>query len=476
MLSANRKSSFGALVRESAIYGGGMVLVRGIGFLLTPLFTRLFDAAQFGTLDLLQTAALPASLMLSFRMESAALRYYGEEDRSALFSTYLIAQIVVGGAFLVGTWWILVPVFRYWTGFDDAVTTMMAGCSVVVGLLYAHVLTLLRAEREAARASLVIALETVLNVSLAIALVAGLRLQLAGVFASRVLADGVCTAIVLISRRHVYRLCFSWPIFLRMLRFGVPTLPEGLLSFVTAHIGKIILLRYASVADVGVLAVANKIAGPLKLAFQSFRQAWLPYAFSVSKNSDAHEVYAGVLRGYARLSAVIATAIVLFSREMVLVLAGAGYLEARWLVGWVVAAAVIGGLPYIVNIGLLLAEKTIYYTAAVFASAVATVIASATLISEWGLLGAVVAGLLGSFVFAGGVFYFSQRIRPMPYDLTEALFLSGAMIGLSGLGLTEIVDWPLPIRAGILLGVAALVMRGTPARDFVRGLLSRRRR
>lgn len=468
------KASLATLARESAIYGGGMVLVRGLGFLLTPLFTRLLDANEFGTLDLLQTGALLSALLLSLRLESAVLRYHGEEDLKTLFSTYLIAQLAMGVAFLVITTVAIVPVARRWHAIGSPIALATASLSVVTGLLYGHALTLLRAEREVVRASSIIAAEAALNVGLSVALVAGAGWGIPGIFASRVLADGSLAAAVLVGRRRVYGWCFSWPVLLRMLRFSAPTIPDGLLSFAAAHVGKIVLLRHASLSEVGVLAVANRLSGPLNLAFQSFRQAWLPYAFSVAKQPEARKLYASVLTMYARLAGLLAFAMVLFAREIVLLFAGAAYFEARWLLGVVVATAVIGGLPYILNIGLLLAEKTRYYGIALLMSSTITIAASIVFVPQWGMLGAPIAGLLGAIVLAGAVLFLSQRIRPMPYDVTGLAVLGGVVVGLAVIGATEVVDWPLPVRLGILAVGVACVLRTGSLRDAMRALFVRR--
>lgn len=464
--------SLAPLARESAIYGVGMLLVRSLGFLLTPIFARVLAPDEFGALDLLQTGALLSSLVLSLRLESAALRYAYEEDRCTLFSTYLIAQTVLGMVFLAVSAGVIAPVARRWPAIESPSVVILVALSVVAGLFYGHALTLLRLERRAARVSAVIAAETVLNVVLVVALVAGAGWGLHGVFASRALADGLLAAAVLTHRREVYGCRFSWPVLRRMLRFGLPTLPDGLLSFIAAHVGKVVLARHAPIADVGVLAVAHRLAAPLHLGFQSFRQAWLPFAFSVSNTPEAELRYAKVLAVYARLACLVAVGLVLVGREAVLVFAGPAYLEARWLLGTVVATAVIGGLPYIFNIGLLLAERTGYYGVAVLLSSAVTVAGSLALVPRWGLAGAPAAALFGAIALAGAVLWFSQRLRPMPYDPFSLAGVGVVTIGLAVIGATEFVDWPLALRLVMFAVVVGYAGAKIP-RDVVRALIAR---
>jgi O-antigen/teichoic acid export membrane protein len=476
MTLARRRESLAALLQESLIYGAGMVLARGLGILLTPILARVFDAREFGILDLLQTAALLCSLLLSVQMESALLRYYPDDhDRGPLLTTYLVTQVALGVLFVAAVYGIGVPLAHTLGGFDAPGAIMAAAGSVVAGLLYTHALTLLRAERKAATASAVIAVNTVLNLSGVGALVVTLRWGLAGVFLARALTDGACAAGVVWGCRLRYTGGFSWPVLRRYLRFGLPLTPSGLMTFGTAHIGKVLLLPYASVADVGLLAVANRVATVLKLSLMAFRQAWLPYAFSIAQREDADSQYAQAFRGYARVGLACGLAFVLFAREAVLVMAGAQYLGARMLLGLLTAGSILGGLPYLFNIGLLLGDRTEYYTVAVGASSTVTVLGSWLFIARYGLIGAPIAGVLGSVVLAVLVLYFSQRVRPIPYDLKAVWLLIGATVALGGLGATDLLEVPLIVRAAVAVVAAWWLLRDVLSAEVVRSLLARRR-
>src|SRR5262249_58445535 len=102
---------------------------------------------------------------------------------------------------------------------------------------------------------------------------------------------------------------------------------------------------------------------------------WFPYAFAVAGSDHADQLYARVLTGYARVTFVLCLGFVLFAREAVVVLAGAEYLDAAGLLGLIGGAAIIAGLPYVFNIGLLLQKRTGYYGIAVGLSSLVTIAA-----------------------------------------------------------------------------------------------------
>ena len=461
-LPAGGKNSLFALVSESAVYGIGMILGRGLGFFLTPILARSFNAREFGVLDLMQTGVLLCSMLLSFQMESALLRYYQEEpDKRLLVSTYLMTQLATGALFMMGVALVGVPLAGRYASLPGSMT-MAAAWSVVAGLIWTHAITLLRAERTAALAATMISLDTAVNIVVVLTLVVWLKWGITGYFAARAFSNMACSLTVLVLRRDLYRPRFSPSVLMRFLRFGLPLTPEGFVSFATSQVGKGFLLSYASLADVGLLAVTNRVATGIKLVLASLRQAWAPYAFSVANDANADEAYAAAFHGYARLAGFLMIAFVLLSREAVLILAGPQYLQARWLLGLVTAGAMIGGLPYLFNIGLLLGEKTVYYTVGVAASAVTVLLFSWLLIARFGLVGAPLSGLAGSLVLTGTVLYFAQKIRPVPYKMRVLWGFVGGVLAAAALGTTRLMDGPLMLRLLALTVAAVWMLRDVP--------------
>ena len=447
-------TSLRSLLFDAGVYGTGMVLARGLGIFLTPVLARSLSATEFGVLDLVQTGALLASMLLSLQLESAVLRYFqtgAESERNRLLSTAL-AMNVAAGALLIVLAAGVAPFVGAWI---SPVALTLAATSVLTGFLYTHALTVLRAERQAPRAAGIIAVNTTLNLGGVVALVAFGGIGVAGVFGARVLADALSAIGVLAGRRSHYSLAaIHREEALRLFKFGAPLTPEGFLTFASAHVGKAVLLSYGTLAELGLLAVANRIAMVVKLTLASLRQAWLPYAFSIADRTDADVTYARALSGYMLVSGPLFLGFVLLAPEALLIFAGRDYLPAQRILAPLAAAAVIAGLPYIFNVALLLEEKTSKYTVAVVIAFLTTVTASLLLIPPFGVVGAAMAGLATSVASAGSVLYFAHRARRIPYSFK---LLYGFVAGLAGVGLAGAFGWlefPLSVRLPFLTIVA----------------------
>jgi len=244
----------------------------------------------------------------------------------------------------------------------------------------------------------------------------------------------------------------------KFLKFGVPLVPDGILNSIKAHSAKAFLLVFASISDVGLLAVASRIALIVNLGISSFRQAFLPYAMSIAKLPEAPKSYSDVFRIYVFGTLILLLGVVMFSREIILILAGSSYLPGQWLIGLISAGTIIGGLPYIFNIGLLLAEKTFYYSVGVFISTLVVVSAGSMLISRYGLLGAPISNLLASISLSLVTLYFAHKFHPIPYNLKLLTVFIIVLCGIAALGATIVVELPLLIRVLVFVVPTCMVL------------------
>jgi len=462
-----------ALIKESGVYGLGIFLSRGLWIFLTPILTRVFDPKEFGELDLLQAITGICSILMSLQMASSLLRYYPEgENREAMLSTYLLTQLGVGFCFLIFVSFFGLPLAQRFLNFGTYWMILAAAFTVPAGIIYSHALTLVRARREVFFASTTIFINTSACVLLIFLLVVVLEWGLSGIFMGKAISDILSAAFVIISYRGLYGFTFSWEMLKKFLKFGVPLLPDGILNSIKAHGAKAFLLVFASIADVGLLAVASRIAMIVNLGLSSFRQAFLPYAMSIAKLPDAPKSYSDVFRIYVFGTLILLLGVVMFSREIILILAGSSYLPAQWLIGLISAATIIGGLPYIFNIGLLLAEKTIYYSVGVFISTLVVVSAGWMLISRYGLLGAPLSNLLASIILSLVTLYFSHKFYPIPYNLKLLTVFIIVLCGIAALGVTIVVVLPLLIRVFVFAIPTFIVLMNNDFRMlFVRNSL-----
>lgn len=451
------------LAKDVVTYGFGLIMARGVLILLTPILARTLTVEEFGSLAVLQVSATLLAMVSSLYMDSGLLRYYGENTgRASLLAAHLtlilgISSAVVTAGFLVSN-----RVVDALPGYTGSVAAVRAAFLTIPGVLVLqHLLSIFQAQRLPRRLVTILVCNAVLVVGITLYLVVLEGQGIAGVFIARILGDCVTILISYTVFRLPYAFVglekWAW----KLLRFGIPLVPEILCSFLLSHITKFILAGATSVSMVGLLTVADRVSMLIGFGVSAFRTAWLPYAYSVMGSDRAQETYAKVLNLYLRIALAVTVALVGLSAEIVLLFAGPLYLPASKLLG-LMSGDVLMGAAVILNIGILIREKPWLYSLAAIAAALLHTCAAFVLINRWQLLGAAMASFLGHTALVLMVFFLSQRVYKMPYNIGAFWGYVGGVIVLVLLNWSILDSLPFLVR---LIGV--FLIGGVLLKDIV---------
>src|SRR5215471_1528294 len=88
------------LARDTLIFGAGLVVSKGISFLLLPIYTHLMGVEQFGLLNLVLSFLQVVYLVAMLGMDSGFALTLNEASR-------LLARTVTGSALLLQVVWVV---------------------------------------------------------------------------------------------------------------------------------------------------------------------------------------------------------------------------------------------------------------------------------------------------------------------------------------------------------------------------------
>ncbi|MCL4491204.1 MAG: lipopolysaccharide biosynthesis protein [Nitrospirae bacterium] len=439
-----KQKSILELLSDTSVYGIGVVFSRFLGFIITPLLTRLFSVAEYGQVDVIQSGLSIAIAVASLYTESGVMKYYyefGRAERRTLLSTHIMTMGIISLAlvalFLPFSGLISIKLLgsaRQWSTIRDSLWV------IITSLLYQHVITVLRTARRPKLAVIYSLSVAGFQFLLVVLFVLKLKYGIGGIFIARALTEGLISMIMIIILRDYYSLSYSLPMLRTLLRFGLPMLPEVFTGIVIGYCSRYFLLLYHNAASLGLFSLAQKSALIIVVASAALKSAWLPYAFSISGQENAREIYSYVFSAYLKVMALLLAGLILFSRELILILSTKEYLSATLLIGLLGLTAVLQGLVYIVNIGILIAGKTRYYIFASLAASVITFALSALLIPRWGIVGAALVHLAAQLVMVEVVYKIAEHFYKIEYRFGYlVLFVIGfILLSLINLGTINI--------------------------------------
>jgi hypothetical protein len=298
-------SALRKLVGASAVYGLGSVLVRGLAFLLLPVYTRYLSPAEYGVVALTVTCTVVLGMLYPLGLRGAVSRTYYEggtvEERQERVGTLWIAMILSAavmallldrlGPSLAAA---VIPEIPFHPYLRLAVWTAFLG---VLGLTP---LVLLQAQERAPAFVLVTLGAALTTTAITVWLVVrggGAAGYLQGALIGGAFAAVPYLALTLKQIRPVFR----WSILAPALAFSLPLVPHALAGWALEMSDRAILTRLVPLHDVGVYSLGYQLGAAMGLVTTAFNAAWVPFLFGTLKDEGeaAHPKLARLVSYYA---------------------------------------------------------------------------------------------------------------------------------------------------------------------------------
>lgn len=453
--------SLATMVRNSAIFGAGEVLLKAMTAVLAPLFTVLLTPAEYGVWGLGTMVQSLLAPLFSLGLHGAVTRFYFDTDDPAArarFQGTISTFLLVWGLALASIVLLLGPVLQpillpslpYWPYLPVIVGSAVLGLAATVPTA-----TWTAAER-AGRVVLVRTASNAVYLALAIGLVAVGRIGVVGVFWARLLAAAVLALPLLLWARRKLPLAWHRPSLVAALAFSLPLVPHLLAHWVLALSDRYLLEQLMGTSAVGVYTSAYVFTDAVNLVAVSLNGAFVPM---LNRHLDRPEGRATVERAVSWFLGVVlsmSAAISVLSPTIVRAFFHPRFHGAADVAAILGAAGALQGLYYI-WVGALFFRKTSGRVPLLTMLGGAVNIGLNLLwIPRWGLAGAAFATAVGYGTLLLGVWATArlggglpiERGRAGAWAATFAVVIT-AGAALEGIG-------PLPVVAAAKLALLAL--------------------
>ncbi len=448
------------VLKETAIYGLGGAGTKFISFLLFPLYARLFNVDDYGAIEVINTFLALASIILTSGTDLAQSYYfyeYGEpEQRKKTISTLGIYILLINTlvALLVGI-------------FSKQISTLILGDAGFAGLLqiaglvipwmglYTFNLNLLRLERKPAVYISITLPFVLLQISTNILFVLFLHGGMQSIFWANLGCYVLFTLIGFFINRSYFSLNFDLPRFKEMFAYWRPLIPVNISAWFLASADRLILSSISTLAVTGIYSAGLRIASIVGFFVQAFRTANLPFIFEVSKDEDSSIVYQKTLSYYLYFSSLIAVAISLFAKPLLLLFSGKEYLAALSIIPPLAFIYVLSGSSQIVSIGSLISKNTKNIGIITFTSALLMGLGLLTFIPAYGAVGTAFIVLFSNLIYNLALYFNSQKSHPIPYEWKRVLRIFGISIAIIAVKMLIRVE---SLGMEILIGSGALLL------------------
>ena len=462
-------SELNTAVRQSAVWGFGGIAVKAASFLMLPLYTHYLAPRDYGIWELLDLVMSLLGMLLNMGLTAAILKYYAaaetNEDRQRIVSTSFVFALLTGAVvFGIGVTAIPAATRALFGPGASRIYLFLSFTYAVMAYVAAVPYTLLRAKN---RAQLLVTYDTigmVVILALNIYFVVVLKLGLLGVLLSPLLVGTGKTILLFYWTRREIGISADRAVLRQLLLFGAPLVLSNLTMFVLNFSDRFFLREFRSLDIVGIYAVGYKFAYMLNfLVIQPFNMMWQARMFVIHRQSGHQQIFRHMFVLYSLLLIASGLGLALFGPALVPLLVDSRYVGAASIIPVVTLAYVFLGIGYFLQVGMLLASRTMLIGMVSAISAVANFVLNWVLIRSFGMQGAAWATLLGFLVLAVGSYICSNRVFPLPLGtrrvlkallLAIAVYLAAQLSPMSGL-------WAVLIWKTAAFGVYGLLAWGT---------------
>ena len=413
------------ILRASTVYGLPNLGIRGLNFLLLPIYTRFLSPADYGIIALAETLAVLLAMVVGMGFDASIQRLYfrhvenPEALSSYVGSTLKFAVLMETGFILlvltVGPWvqhaafrGSSVP-FRY---------VAMAVITAAAMQFFGYRLVLYQAERRpwAVRCSFLLVIWTYCVVQHCLSGVCGRGVM--GMLGGKLIAALICLLVGIVLTRHALHSRFHWTYVRETMAMGVPLVPHLLMALGLITADRFILAHYRDLREVGLYAIAYTLGMIMSLITMSLNQAWAPVYYDVArKGEEGRQVLGKMCSGLIIALTAIACFGALIAQDFVARFIDHRYVSAGRVVPWIIGAYLAHSLFSLFSLAAMQARRTKLIMVGSFVALVVNTVLNFALIPHWGMYGAAYATLDCLLMEALVMYVLAQRAYRLDYDL-----------------------------------------------------------
>jgi O-antigen/teichoic acid export membrane protein len=423
------------LATTGAAYTAASVLSKLVAVALLPLYTRYLSPGDYGAAEVLFAGVVALSIVIRFGLIEAVLRFYykQDEDPDRVIGTSFAALFWAATAGALVLLPFAGPLSEALLDQPAADLTRIAIGGLWVLTLFEFLLTLFRLEERARAYFLTTMANIVATIPLTVGLVVGADEGARGLLIGSYGVGAVFVVGLIWVHRRRLSLIADRALLRRLLRFGTPTMPAELSLYSLNFIDRLILVRYAGLAEAGLYALAVKFSQVVNVLVRGFQLAWPPLAYSIRDDDEARRVYALTVTWFAAGCAWVVTGMWLLSRWVVRALAAPEFFASYEAIGLITTGVTLYALSQVLVVILGRTGRTEFNIPATLAAVVANVGLNLALVPSLGIVGAGLALVASYMVVLATMYGFTQRLFPVPYEwgrLLKVVLVSALLVGV----------------------------------------------
>lgn len=421
------------LFKESFLYAIGYLFSRFQYFFILPFLLRKITVSDYGIVESLGVLQLFVLVLVVNNFDTSLSSYYYEDDKKqknleavGFFSCLLNSSALVA-VFIVFSSFFSKLILNSVSYKEEIV--LAVGWALMNSLIHYNSF-LLRLQKKIKQYSFLLIFQGLITLGLIYYFTVLKTFGVKGYLIGNLLGSFITWTITQKLVSYSFAKIDFKNNFLKLLRLAIPMFPVSIAAWSLTLIDRILLAQYSpgGLTDVGVYGFAVKMATLGSILWGPFQLAWMPFALSSFKKNNVIDDLEKAASWFFYLSYMVIILITFLSPIVVNIFFPAQYKFAVIYVGPLLLCNFFNIAYYLPYTSLIQMKKLYPVTIAFISASILNLILNLYLIPIMGIVGAVLANVVGYIIIFGITLFYSRVSNYPKYFKKEHFFTLGLVV------------------------------------------------
>ncbi|MGD9899090.1 MAG: lipopolysaccharide biosynthesis protein [Calditrichaceae bacterium] len=392
--------------KNAVIYAVGSMALRGVSFLLIPLYTHALSLSEYGMLATILLTIQILITLIDIGIRSGIIRFQTQYEKENLPGTFLgsavLLNLIGGGVVTFITVLFFKPVFRIVLHLESVTEIIVLTClAAVAQSLCVNIMTHYRARNEGMKYMIangaVAVLLMIANIIFLLILKEGIR----GILWALITTYGAAWLIISLTIFMKIGFRVSINVMRQLFVFGFPLIFAMSGDLITGTTAVYFLSYFSNLEVVAIYSLGLKIAqiaGVILII--PFQMAYEPFVFANIGQSGIRETISKLVTYLMLAFTFVGFGIVFVFKDLIFLMAPAEYAPAYNIVFLLLPGIALMGIQYVGQSLLHIKNKTHVTGIVITGVTLISVILNYFFIQAWGMYGVVIVFMFANLASA----------------------------------------------------------------------------
>ncbi|OTY20206.1 hypothetical protein BK735_07985 [Bacillus mycoides] len=417
--------------------GSGVVLV--LGFISSPLNTRLFTPEEFGKFSMFLLVANVINAIILFGLDQSFVRYFHEEEvqnRGLLLHRNLKVPLLACFLVCIATVLFYKQIFYEIFGTYSMQLLILLILNNFFMLLNRFSLLVIRMQQKGKLYSTLQIIQKLSNILLIILFFLPFKSNFIVLVYAFVISNMLVTLIAIYVEREVWifpknegRLKTKNS---ELIKFGAPLVFTFLITWLFQSIDRIFIQYFNDYNELGLYAAAFSIIALLNAVQSAFTMFWVPVAYEKYIKDSGNVMFFEKMNQLVTYVMFLVSIMMIMCKDLIVLLLGENFREASVIMPFLVFMPLMFTVSETTVLGISFKKKSRYHIIIALSAALVNIIGNFLLVPSLGAKGAAISTGISYIVFFSIRTLISKSLYHVNYSLTKFFIMTLMLVLFAG--------------------------------------------